>query len=65
MTGDRDNLTSLMERRLSQKVELGDNKSYAIKGIGKASIELKSGDNVHLSNILYVPGLKINLVSIS
>ena len=46
-------------------MEHGDNHSYAIKGIGKASIELESGNNVHLSNVLYVPGLKKNLVSIS
>jgi hypothetical protein len=26
---------------------------------------LKSGNNVHLSNVLYVPGLEKNLVSIS
>ena len=29
------------------------------------TIELESGNNVHLSNVLYVPGLKKNLVSIS
>ena len=28
-------------------------------------IELESGNNVHLNNVLYVPGLKKNLVSIS
>jgi len=61
----RDNLTSLMERRLSQKVELGDNNNYVGKVIGNTSIELESGDHVHLRNILYVPSLKKNLVSIS
>jgi hypothetical protein len=65
MTGDHENITSVREKRISQKVELGDNHSYAVKGIGKASIELESGNNVHLNNVLYVPGLKKNLVSIS
>eukprot|EP00253_Pinus_taeda_P005063 PITA_05063 len=65
MTRDCDNLQKWMERRLSQKIELGDNNSYAIKGVGKASIEMESSENVHLSNILYVPSLKKNLVSIS
>jgi len=51
ITGDRDNLTSLIEERLSQKVGLGDN-NYAVKGIGKTSIELESGDNVHLQHII-------------
>jgi len=30
-----------MERRLPEKVELGDNNSYAVKGVGKTSIELE------------------------
>jgi hypothetical protein len=46
-------------------VEIGDNNSYAVKGLGKASIKMESGNNVHLNNVLYVPGLKKNLVYIS
>lgn len=65
MMRDQDNVTSLVERTLAQKVELGDNNSYAVKGTGKTSIELESSDNVHLSNTLYVPSFKNNLVSIS
>jgi hypothetical protein len=65
MTGDRVNLSSMKEKETSHKVELGDKNSYAVKGIGKASIKMESGNNVHLSNVLYVPGLKKNLVYIS
>ena len=65
MTEDRDNITSLMEKKLSQKVDIGDNNTYAVKGIGKNSIELEPSENIHLNNILYVLGLKNNLVSIS
>jgi hypothetical protein len=50
---------------ISQRVELGDNNSYVVKGIVKASIELELGNNIHLNNVLYVPGLKKNFVSIS
>jgi len=64
MTGDRGNLTSMMERRLSQRVELGDNPKYSVKGIKKISIELESCNHVHLGNVLYVSGLKKNLISI-
>jgi len=60
MPRDRGNLTSMLERRLSQRVELGDNHNYVVKWIGKTSIELEIGNNV-----LYVPSLKKNLVSIS
>jgi len=41
------------------------NNNYVVKGVGKASIELEFGSNVHLSNILDVPGLKKNLVFVS
>jgi len=65
MIGDRSNLPSIREKMISQKVELGDNHSYAVKGIGKTSIELEPDNNLHLNNVLYVLGLKKNLVSIS
>jgi hypothetical protein len=55
----------LNEKKTSYKVELGDKNTYPVEGIGQASIKLKLGNNVHLSNVLYVPGLKKNLVSIS
>lgn len=46
-------------------MELGDNKSYPVKCIGSTSIELEGGGNIHLNNILYVPNLCKNLISIS
>jgi hypothetical protein len=65
MTGDQVRLSNLNEKKTSHKVELGDKNTYPVKGIGQASIKLESGNNVHLSNVLYVPGLEKNLVSIS
>jgi hypothetical protein len=34
MTGDHKNLSSMKEKDTPHKVDLGDNNSYAIKGIG-------------------------------
>jgi hypothetical protein len=66
MTGDRENLSSMKEKETCHKVELGDNNSYAVKGMGKASIKMELGNNVHLNNVSYVPSLKKkNLVFIS
>jgi hypothetical protein len=65
MTGDQARLSDLNERKTSYKVELGDKSTYLIEGFGQASIKLESGNHVHLSNVLYVPGLENNLVSIS
>jgi hypothetical protein len=36
-----------------------------VEGFGQASVKLKTGNNVHLSNVLYIPGLEKNIVSIS
>jgi hypothetical protein len=65
MTGDQVRLSNLNEKRTSYKVELGDKNTYPVEGIGQASIKLKTVNNVHLSHVLYVPGLEKNLVSIS
>jgi hypothetical protein len=65
MMGDQTRLLNLNEKKTSYKVELGDKNTYPVEGSGQASIKLKIGNNVHLSNVLYVPGLEKNLVSIS
>jgi CRISPR/Cas system CSM-associated protein Csm5 (group 7 of RAMP superfamily) len=65
MTGDQARLSNLNERKTSYKVELGDKTTYPVEGFGQASIKMKIDNYVHLSNVLYVPGLEKNLVSIS
>jgi hypothetical protein len=65
MTGDQARLSNLNERKTSYKVELGDKSTYLVEGFGQASTKLESGNHVHLSNVLYVPGLEKNLVLIS
>jgi hypothetical protein len=65
MTGDQARFSNPNEKKTSYKVELGDKSTYPAEGFGQASVKLKSGNNVHLSNVLYVPGLEKNLVLIS
>lgn len=65
MSGSCDNLFELVEKKISQKVELGDNGKYEVKGIGSSSFQLDLGGNVSISNILYVLSLKKNWLSIS
>jgi hypothetical protein len=62
MMGDQARLSNLNERKTSYKVELGDKSTYHVEGFGQASVKLESGNHVHLSNVLYVPGLSKNLV---
>jgi hypothetical protein len=63
--GDQARLSNLNENKTSYKEDLVDKITYPVEGFGQASIKLKTGNNVHLSNVLYVHGLEKNLVSIS
>jgi hypothetical protein len=65
MTGDHKNLSRMMEKETPHKVELGDNNSYAIKGIGQATIKMESSNSIHLSNVIYILSLKKNILYIS
>ena len=44
---------------------LGDDSEYPIRGIGEASYKLDFGKPMKMKYVLYVPGLKKNLLSIS
>ena len=48
-----------------QKVKLGDDYQYPIKGSGVASCKLESVKSLKMKAVIYVPGLKKNLFSIS
>ena len=65
MTGYKDYLMDLIENESHQKVKLGDDYQYTIKGVGEASYKLQSGKQLKIKDVLYVPGLKKNLLSIS
>jgi hypothetical protein len=65
MTSYKDSLSSLVEKDSHHKVKLGDDYQYPIKGVGEASYRLDSGKPMKMKDVLYVPGLKKNLISIS
>ena len=63
LTGFKDSFSNV-QKRFHTKVELGDNGTYAIEGIGSTSLKLESSWSLHLEEVLYVPGLKKNLLSV-
>ena len=65
MTGHEDSLSWLTQKDYSHKVQLGDDYQYTIKGMGEASYKLRTGKFMKMKEVLYVPGLKKNLLSIS
>ena len=65
MTGYKDYLTDLVEKESHQKVKLGDDYQYPIKGVGEASYKLESIKQLKMKDVLYMLGLEKNLLSIS
>jgi len=47
MIRSRDNFSELVEKKIAQRVELGDNDKYEVKGIGSSSFQLGSRGNVY------------------
>eukprot|EP00253_Pinus_taeda_P030289 PITA_30289 len=64
-TGYKEVLHNLIEKETNLEIVLGDNMKYPVKGIGNVSLKLNQGNTIHLQDVLYVPDLKKNLVSIS
>jgi hypothetical protein len=46
-------------------VELGDDAKYAVKGEGTILFQLESGGSFDAQDVLYVPGLRKNFLSVS
>ena len=58
-------MSRVEENNYPQKVSLGYDYQYPIKGIGESSYKLDSGTSMKMKEVLYVLGLKKNLLSIS
>jgi hypothetical protein len=65
MTRYREHLTDLVEKESPLPVVFGDNARYTVKGVGSSSFQLDSDIPLQLNEVLYVPGMKRYLVSIS
>eukprot|EP00253_Pinus_taeda_P032298 PITA_32298 len=64
-TGYKEVLHNLIEKETNLEIVLGDNMKYPVKGVGNVSLKLNQGNTIQLQDVLYVPDLKKNLVSIS
>ena len=64
MTGFKESFVKLSEHESPQKVKLGDDHHYPIKGSGESPYKLDSGKSMKMKGVLFVLGLKKNLISI-
>jgi hypothetical protein len=65
MTGIINHLTHFIEKETHLHVVLGDDARYSVRGVGTSTFQLDLDMQLKLEEVLYVPGMKKNLVSIS
>ena len=64
MTSARELFSSLTKDISRVQVKLGDDAKYPIEGVGTIPFQLWLGNSLDLDNVLFVPGLKKDLLSI-
>jgi hypothetical protein len=65
MTEERELFNNFSEGDSSLHVELDNEAKYVVRGQGNIQYQLESGGSFDAQEVLYVPGLKKNLLSIS
>ena len=65
ITGDKELFSDLEEKDLQMHIEMGDNGLYSATRIGSITFERDLGKPFLLKDVMHVPGLKKNLVSIA
>jgi hypothetical protein len=55
----------LEEKYLRMHIEMGDDGRYSATGIGTITFQRESSKPFQLKNVMHVPGLKKNLVSVA
>jgi hypothetical protein len=65
MTRYKEILVDFKTKYFAEHVELGDDKCYKIEGVGFISFRLESGVMLHVDEVLYVPGLRKNLLLVA
>jgi len=63
MTGHKDWFCEIDET-LKRNIKFGDGRSVMAKGIGKVAIRRVDGSKVTISDVLYVPNMESNLLSL-
>jgi hypothetical protein len=64
MTRDKESFSYLEEKNIRMHIEIGDDGQYSVTSIGTITFQRESGKPFQLKNVMHVPGLKKNLVSV-
>jgi hypothetical protein len=65
MMGDKESFIDLEEKYLRMHIEMADDGRYSATGIGTITFQRDLSKPFQLKNVMHVPGLKKNLVSVA
>jgi hypothetical protein len=65
MTCNKNWYANFKETQNGANIYLGDDRTHQIKGYGDIPVTLLNGTVCHIRNVVYVPGIKKNLISVS
>ena len=65
MTRNRQWYEDFKETSNGENIYLGDDRGYQIKVYGSIPVVLPDGNIRHIHNVMYLPGIKKNLISVS
>ena len=65
MTRDKEIFSDLEEKDLQMHIEMGDDGQYSATMIGTITFQRQSGKPLQLKDVIHVPSLKKNLVSVA
>ena len=64
ITGYKEAL-NFISKEVDGEVTIGDNSAHSVEGIGNCTLKLKSGSSLHFKRVLYVLGIKRNLILVT
>ena len=65
MTSNKNIFSTLEEKDLQMRIEMGNDGKYHVSGEGTVVFQRKHGSPLTLTDVKYVAGLKKNLVSVA
>ena len=65
MTGYREHFSNLRDTEVRIEISLGDDRVVTVAGVGTVAFRRDGLPPISFTNVLYVPGMKKNLISVS
>ena len=65
MTSDKNVFSALEEKDLKMRIDMGDDGRYSVLRVGMVAFQRKNGAPLTLIDVMYVPRMKKNLVSVT